>query len=91
MTVMNPLLDTEAQSWLEKLLKRLLLIVTVGLVGCSTSYVMPRIPPPAPELMETEPTGSEFLERVTQNTQNWESMLREWLTNSEGYKTTQTP
>lgn len=80
--------DTGELSWLVRSLKKIMSLCVVVLTGCCKNYVVPEIPMPAADLMTPEPTGSDYLGRVMQNTQSWEGILQDWLTNSEHSKTT---
>lgn len=80
--------DTGESSLLVRKLKIILPLCVLVLTGCCKNYATPEIPMPAADLMTPEPTGSEYLHRVMQNTQSWEATLQDWLTNSEHSKTT---
>ncbi len=65
-----------APSWPARLQRVTWPLLATVLTGCSaTMAVTPRIPPPAPELMEPTPTGSEVLQRATQSMESWHQML----------------
>lgn len=62
--------------WRARLRRVILLLPVAVLMGCSAPMaVTPRIPQPAPELMEPTPTGSEVLQRATQHMETWHKML----------------
>lgn len=67
----------------------LLLLASLVLTGCCSSIVtVPRLPEPAADLMQSVPTGSEYLESVSAelkasqaDLRRWETTLRDGLTN----------
>ncbi|CAB3699514.1 Uncharacterised protein [Achromobacter denitrificans] len=74
--------NTVAPSWREKLLKGLLPLSVAALTGCSASLPSgaPKLPAPARDLMQPAPTGSELLDRVSDDMSRWEKMLHDGLT-----------
>lgn len=59
-------------SWRARLRKLAWLLPVLTLTACSAPpAVIPRIPEPAADLMRPAPTGSEVLQRATQNMETW--------------------
>ncbi|CAB3931666.1 hypothetical protein LMG6000_02268 [Achromobacter insolitus] len=74
--------NTAAPSWRVKLLRRLLPLSAAALTGCCGSLPSgaPKLPAPAADLMQPAPTGSELLDRVSDDMSSWEKMLLDGLT-----------